>query len=167
MLMMQQRGLANSFPCEKMSKLILCEILEANCAPAKNIVSRTRRACSRLFVTFFPIKKEVPEYLGKLVKVFDTPEDPTLAFKCLSTNVDAEITMALAMLHGEEVNWEKVSASLAKDEGGKALDMKAFFIEAKKYLQKLVSLILLAPTTSATPSSNATPASSTIPSEVP
>jgi hypothetical protein len=46
----------------------------------------------------------MPKHLGKLVKVFDTPEDPMLSLKRSSTKISAKVTMALAILHGEKVN---------------------------------------------------------------
>jgi hypothetical protein len=38
-----------------------------------------------------------------------------------------EATIALTISHGENIDWAKVSSSLAKDEGGKAVNMKSFF----------------------------------------
>jgi hypothetical protein len=74
----------------------------------------------------------------------------------MATKVGAEITIALAMSHREGVNWEKISATLAKDENGQVVEMQPFLAKAKKYSQKLVS-----------PSSSATPAVSTNLAEVP
>jgi hypothetical protein len=103
-------------------------VLEANCALARDILSRTR-----LFGMFFPNKKKgVPEHLGKLVQTFDTLEDPTLSLKRSSTKIGAKVTMALAMSHAENVDWDKVSSSMAKDDGGKVVSIKAFLEEAKK-----------------------------------
>jgi hypothetical protein len=71
------------------------------------------------------------------------------------------------MSHGENIDWVKVSSSLSQDEGSKAVEMKDFFTESKKYAQNLVSLILPLPTPlSATPSSSAPPMAETTPSEV-
>jgi hypothetical protein len=67
----------------------------------------------------------------------------------------------------KKVDWAKVSSSLAQDEGGKALEMKGFFTEVKKYSQNLVSLILLVPAlSSAAPSSSAPLEVEHTPSEV-
>jgi hypothetical protein len=80
-------------------------VLEANCALTRDILSRTRRVCSRLFGIFFPKKKKgMPEHLGKLVKTLDTSKDPALPLKWLSTEIGAKVTMALAMSHGEKVD---------------------------------------------------------------
>jgi hypothetical protein len=120
-----------------------------------------------LFGGFFPRKKEMPRVLGKLVEAFDTPEDPTLLLKRSSTIRGAEATIALAMSQGENVNLAKLSSYLAQDEGDKAVEMKAFFIEAKKYSQNLMSLILPVQTpSSAAPSLSAPPVVETTPSEV-
>jgi hypothetical protein len=62
----------------------------------------------RLFPELFK-KKEIPAgNLRWLVDSFDTLEDPILALKRSSMRRDAEVTVALAMLHGENVDWEKV-----------------------------------------------------------
>jgi hypothetical protein len=53
--------------------------------------------------------------LAKLVDVFNEAEDPALAFKQAATKASAKISMALAMSHGEEVNRERVDASLVVD----------------------------------------------------
>jgi hypothetical protein len=87
---------------------------------------------------FFPKKKnEMPRVLGKLIEAFDTPGDPTMSLKRSSTRRGAEATIDLTMSHDENVDWVKVSSSLVQDENGKALEMKSFFTEAKKYYQNL------------------------------
>jgi hypothetical protein len=101
--------------------------------------------------------------LRRLVDAFDTLKDPTLALKRSSVRRDAEATVALAMSHGENVDWEKVSSPHALG----PLEMKEFFSEAKKYSPNLVSLILHVPSSStAAPSSSAPPAPDSTPSEV-
>jgi hypothetical protein len=70
---------------------------------------------------FVKKKKEMPENLGKSVKIFDTLEDSTLSLKRSSTEIGAKLTMSLAMSHGEKVDCDKVSSSLAKDNGGERL----------------------------------------------
>jgi hypothetical protein len=80
--------------------------------------------------------------------------NPTLLLKRSSVQRGEEATIALMMSHGEEVNWAKVSSSLAY---GPA-KMKGFFAKAKKYSQNLISLILPVLTPSnATPSLSAPP----------
>jgi hypothetical protein len=60
---------------------------------------------------FIPKKKrEMPEHLGKLVKMFDTPENLTFYLKSSSTKIGAKLTIELAMSHGEKVDWDKVSS---------------------------------------------------------
>jgi hypothetical protein len=77
--------------------------------------------------------------------------------------------MALAMSRGEKADWDKVSSSMAKDEDGKVVSIKAFLEEAKKYSSKMKALILPddAPSASDAPSSNATLAATTTHAEVP
>jgi hypothetical protein len=109
------------------------KVLEANCKNARTALHHTRHVLMRLFGGFFPKKKkEMPRVLRKLVEAFDTPRDPTLLLKRSSPKRGAKATIALAMSHGKNVNWAKVSSSLARDEGGKALEMKDFFTEVKK-----------------------------------
>jgi hypothetical protein len=48
--------------------------------------------------------------LKKLVKAFDTPEDPILLLKGRSIKWGAEGAIVLAYAHGEEVDWKKVSS---------------------------------------------------------
>jgi hypothetical protein len=74
-----------------------------------------------------------------------------------------EATVALALSHGENVDWERVSSSHTQ----RPEEMKEFFLEAKKYAFNLVSLILPAPTPSTVaPLSSAPPATDSAPSEV-
>jgi hypothetical protein len=65
-----------------------------------------------------------------------------------------EGTIALTQSHGENLYWEKVSSSYAQC----PTEMKEFFAEAKKCAPKLVSLILPAPTPSASAPSSSAPA---------
>jgi hypothetical protein len=48
--------------------------------------------------------------LKKLIKAFDTPENPILLLKGCSIKRGAEGAITLAYAHGEEVDWEKVSS---------------------------------------------------------
>jgi hypothetical protein len=83
---------------------------------------------TRLFGEFFPKKKnEMPRVLGKLVESFDTPRYPTILLKRSSTRRGTEATIALTMSHDKNIDWAKVSSSLAQDEGGKAFEIKSFF----------------------------------------
>jgi hypothetical protein len=49
--------------------------------------------------------------LKKLAATFNTVKDPVLAMKGRSVKRGVEGAIALALSHGEEVNWEKVSSS--------------------------------------------------------
>jgi hypothetical protein len=84
-----------------------------------------------LFVGLFLRKKdELPVgNLRKLVKSFDTIEDPVLAMKFLLGKRGVEGTIALTQSHGEEVDWEKVGSSYARP----LAEMKEFFKKAKEY----------------------------------
>jgi hypothetical protein len=117
-----------------------------------------------MFVGLFPKKKdELPAgNLWKLVEAFDTIEDPVFAIKLRSVKRGVEGMIALAQLHGEEVDWEKVGSSYPCPPA----EME-FFKKAKGCAPKLVALILPAPTpsnpmpgTSAPSSSMPTPGAS-------
>jgi hypothetical protein len=97
-----------------------------------------------MFVGLFPRKRdELPAgNLKKLVKAFDTTEDPVLAMKLTLVKRGAEGTIALTQSHGEEVYWEKFGSSYARP----PTEMKEFYKKAKEYAPKLVALILPAPT---------------------
>jgi hypothetical protein len=62
--------------------------------------------------------------------------------------------ITLTQSHSESVDWEKVSSTYARCPE----EMKEFFVEAKKYVPKLVSLILPAPAPSASAPSSIAPA---------
>jgi hypothetical protein len=68
-----------------------------------------------MFVGLWPKKRaDMPaDDLKKLAATFDTVEDPILAMKSHSMKQGVKGAIALAQLHGEEVDWEKVSSSRA------------------------------------------------------
>jgi hypothetical protein len=60
-------------------------------------------------------KKEMPTgNLRKLVEAFDTLEDPSLHLKLSFVKRGVEGIVALALSHGEDVDWEKLSSSHAR-----------------------------------------------------
>jgi hypothetical protein len=75
--------------------------------------------------------------LKKLAATFDTVEDPVLVMKGRSVKRCVEGAIVLALSHGEEVNWEKVSSSRARP----LLELLGFFEKAKKYAPGIVSII--------------------------
>jgi hypothetical protein len=93
------------------------------------------------------------EDLKKLAASFDTVEDPILLMNSRSVKRGTEGAIALAFLHGEEVNWEKVSSS----RGRPLSELKGFFEKVKKYAPGIVSII-----TPSAASSTSTSASSTL-----
>jgi hypothetical protein len=111
-------------------------VLECNCRNAWDVLQRTQHVLMRLFFEFFPKKKDdMPTTnLKRLVKAFDTIKDPMLQLKRLSVKRGAEGTMALSLSHGEQVDWAKVSSS----QDCNPSEMKKFFVEAKKYSQRIV-----------------------------
>jgi hypothetical protein len=112
-----------------------------------------------IFIGLWPKQRaEVPDNdLKKLIKSFDTPDDPILLMKGLSLKRGAKWAIALSYAHGEEINWEKVSSS----HGRPLSELKAFFEKAKMYAPGITSMISpsVASATSATPVSS-TPATS-------
>jgi hypothetical protein len=112
-----------------------------------------------MFVGLFPRKRdELPAgNLRKLVKAFDTIEDPVLAMKLTSVKRGVEGMIALTQSHGEEVNWEKVGSSYVRP----PTEMKEFFKKAKEYAPNLVSLIVPASTPLTPAPGTSAPSSST------
>jgi hypothetical protein len=106
------------------------------------------------FVGLWPKKRaDMPaDDLKKLAATFNTVEDPILAMKSRSVKRGVEGAIALAQLHGEEVDWEKVSSS----RGRPLSELLGFFEKAKKYAPGIVSII-----TPSAASSTSTPASLT------
>jgi hypothetical protein len=94
---------------------------------------------TRIFVGLWPKKRaDMPaDDLKKLAATFDTIEDPVLAMKSRSAKRGVEGAIALALSHGEEVNWEKVSSSRARPPS----ELLGFFEKAKKYAPDIISII--------------------------
>jgi hypothetical protein len=87
-------------------------LLEASWISIQEIFELVSCVLTRIFVGLWPKKRaEVPDNdLKKLAKAFDTPDDPILLMKGRSLKRGAEGAIALSYVHGEEVNWEKVSS---------------------------------------------------------
>jgi hypothetical protein len=113
-----------------------------------------------MFVGLWPKKKEemLVDNLKKLAKAFDTLEDHVLAMKRRSVKRGVEGSIALAQLHGEEVDWEKISSSRARP----LSELLGFFKKAKEYAPCIVSIITpsVASSTPAPSSSTPMPSSS-------
>jgi hypothetical protein len=133
--------------CAKDPSLDSVDVLESNWRIVRDILQRTRHILHHMFVGLFTKKKDELSVgnLRKLVKAFDTLEDPVLQMKLSLVKQGVEGTIALTQSHGEEVGWEKVGSSYAR----RPAEMKEFFKKAKEYASKLVSLILPAPALSA------------------
>jgi hypothetical protein len=113
------------------SLLYAIDMLESNFKNATSVLQHTQHVPTLLFREFFPKKKkDMPENLHRLVKTFDTPEDPTLLLKRSSMKRGTEATVALAMSHGEDVDWAKVSSFHAQG----AAVMKHFFCRSEEIL---------------------------------
>jgi hypothetical protein len=114
-------------------------LLEANWISIQETFELVSRVLSRLFVRLWPKKKAevLKDKLGKLAKVFDTTEDPTLQLKGLSLKRGAEGAIALSFAHGADFDWEKVNSS----HGCTRDEMKGFFEKAKKLAPALVAII--------------------------
>jgi hypothetical protein len=97
------------------------------------------RVLTRIFIGLWPKQKAGVENadLKKLVKAFDTPEDPILLLKGRSVKRGAEGAIALAYAHGEEIDWEKVSSF----RGWTLPELRGFLERAKKYAPGIVSII--------------------------
>jgi hypothetical protein len=138
-------------------------LLEANWNSIQEIFELASRVLTRIFIGLWPKQKAGVENadLKKLVKAFDTPEDPILLLKGRSMKRGAEGAIALAYAHGEEIDWEKVTSF----RGWTLSELRGFFERAKKYAPGIVSIISpsAAASTSA-PISSAPSSGATMPS---
>jgi hypothetical protein len=137
--------------------LAAVSLLEANWVSVQEIFELVNRVLTRIFVGLWPKQKANVPDLKNLAKAFDTSDDPILAMKGLFLKRGAERAIAFSYVHGEEVNWEKVSSSPGRPRS----ELKAFFEKTKKYAPGIVSMIShsVASATGMTPISS-TPATS-------
>jgi hypothetical protein len=113
----------------------------------------------------FPKKRnEIPaDNLQRLVDAFDTIKDPICAMKLILIKRGVEGAIALAQVHGEVVDWEKVGSSHARP----LSELLDFFKKAKKYAPNIVSPISLsAASSTSAPSSSTLAADASAPSTV-
>jgi hypothetical protein len=133
------------------------DLLESNWKLVQEFLQLIRRVLSRMFVGLWPKKRaEVPVDLKKLAETFDIVEDPILTMKSRSVKQGVEGAIALAQLHDEEVNWEKVSSSCARP----LSELLGFFEKAKKYAIGIVSIITPSAASSTSMPTSSTPAAS-------
>jgi hypothetical protein len=143
--------------------MAVVNLLESNWISIQEIFELANRVLMQIFVGLWPKQKaDVPAAdLKKLAKVFDTPEDPILLMKSRSMKRGAEGAIALAYVHGEEVDWEKVSSS----RGRPLSELRGFFEKAKKYAPGIMSIVSpsVASMTSSTPVSSTPTISASMP----
>jgi hypothetical protein len=132
-------------------------LLEANWFSIQEIFELASRVLTRIFIRLWPKQRADIENadLKKLVKAFDTPEDPILVMKGRSVKRGAEGAIALAYAHGEEVDWEKVSSF----RGRPLSELRGFFERAKKYAPGIMSIISPSAASSTSAPASSTPSS--------
>jgi hypothetical protein len=83
------------------------DLLELNWTLVQEVLQLTHRMLMQMFVGLWPKKKAemLVNNLKKLPEAFDTLEDPVLAMKGRSVKLGVEGAIALALSHGEEVDW--------------------------------------------------------------
>jgi hypothetical protein len=128
---------ASTLQIDEDPRLAAVSLLEANWISVWEIFELVNHVLTRIFVGLWPKKKANVPDLKDLAKAFDTDEDPILTMKGPSLKRGVEGAIAFAYLHGEEVNWEKVSSSLGRPRS----ELKPFFEKAKKYAPGIVSMI--------------------------
>jgi hypothetical protein len=138
--------------------MAVVNLLELNWISVHEILKLTRRVLTRMFIGLWPKKRaSMPANdLKKLAATFDTVEDPILAMKSRSVKRGVEGAIALALSHGEEVNWEKVSSSRARP----LSELLGFFEKAKKYAPGIVSIITPSAASATSTLTSSTPAAS-------
>jgi hypothetical protein len=147
-------SLAPLQPNDEDRLMAVVNLLELNWISVQEILELTRRVLTQMFIGLWPKKRaSMPaDDLKKLAATFDTVEDPILAMKGRSVKRGVEGAIALALSHGEEVNWEKVSSCHARP----LPELLGFFEKAKKYAPGIMLII-----TPSAASSTSTPTSST------
>lgn len=141
--------------------------VEGNIIEVRSLLSHSWRTFLHLHGHFFPTKPLSADVsFLNLVKIFSADPNPTSEFRWSITKSGIEVTMAMAIAHGENVDWGMVSSSFAKDEAGKVKPLKSFYKEAKKYSK--VFLATTQPTSSPAKGALALqPSASATASEVP
>jgi hypothetical protein len=136
------------------SLMAAVSLLEANWISIQGIFELASRVLTRISIGLWPKQRAAIENsnLKKLVKTFDTPEDPILLLKGRSIKRGAKEAIALSYAHGEEVDWEKVSSFRSWP----LSELRGFFERAKKYAPGIMSII-----SPSVASSTSAPASST------
>jgi hypothetical protein len=129
----------SSLPTDDDPLMDAVNLLEAHWISIQGTFELVSRVLSRLFTLLWPKRKAVmpKENLTKLVKSFDTVEEPTLHFKALSIKRGAEGAIALSLVHGTDFDWGKVSSP----HGHTHDEMKVFFEKAKKLAPALLNTI--------------------------
>jgi hypothetical protein len=105
-------------------------LLEANWTSIQEIFELASHVLTRISIELWPKQRVDIENadLKKLVKAFDTPEDPILLMNGRSVKRGAKGAIALAYAHGVEVDWEKVSSF----RGRPLSELRGFFERVKK-----------------------------------
>jgi hypothetical protein len=84
-------------PNTKDPLLVAVELLESNWKLVQNVLQLTRNVLIRMFVRFWPKKKEMTgDNLQKLLEAFETTDDPVLALKRTSVKQGIEGAIALS-----------------------------------------------------------------------
>jgi hypothetical protein len=119
--------------------MAMVSLLESNWNSIQEIFGLASHILTQIFIGLSPKQKAGIENadLKKLVKAFETPEDPILLLKGRSVKWGAKGAIALAYAHGEEIDWEKVSSF----RGWTLPDLRGFLERAKKYAPGIVSII--------------------------
>jgi hypothetical protein len=139
------------------SLMAAVSLLEPNWISIQEIFELASRVLTRIFIGLWPKKKADVENadLKKLVKAFDTLEDPILLMKGRFVKRGAEGAITLAYAHGEEVDWEKVSSFRDRP----LSELRGFFERAKKYAPGIMSIISPSAAASTSAPASSTPSS--------
>jgi hypothetical protein len=129
----------SSLPTDDDPLMDVVNLLEAHWISIQGTFELVSRVLSCLFIMLWPKRKVAmpKENLTKLVKSFNTVEEPTLHFKALSIKRGAEGAIALSLAHGTDFDWGKVSSP----HGHTRDEMKVFFEKAKKLAPALLNTI--------------------------
>jgi hypothetical protein len=106
------------------------------------LLALSHQAFSRLCGHVFPQQSLTDDVdFLELVKRFSIDPDAIPEYSRADTSVGVIVAMTMAMPHGECTNWEKVRSYYTNDNDGKAISLKPFIKEAKKFSKILVATI--------------------------
>ena len=106
---------------------------------AKDLMAKAASTLATLHENMFP-KAELPRTLGELVAVFRM-DDPLTEYSCSQIVSGAKTTLMMAMAHGVQGDFNKVTSEIPKGPDGKEVVLAPFTKQANFFAKQLVVLL--------------------------